>query len=987
MKINYLISIFIILMLNKINAINCDSIDEHVQSLENSQITKLDNNSHLIIFFKANKDKKYYALIKEIPAYLSYIKCENNTIYFSNIRDNKFSYFSNLFQKSSIENTTINVINTNFTGYTDSLNKIYKLQSSIIEQNELRKYLQQGYDINLSEIPDTSDTSDTSNSNDSELMEGLLGDDSEMRKGLFDDDSEMRENFTNHYSLLDDNSPSTTDANSTIKPLKEIQWSQTEDALIPHDSSKFIEEYADHKYTNTNDLSTKFKLIKNVSSNDENLRFIKEKINELKHGEQIIIQILDQIDFKLDNILALKIKLNTPQHNEHTPYYDIDLFKYSRVIYSVKHVKIEVNIIHNSTEMSILHNDTSDHIKFDAANIYIANDITIQQPLNEGLKLHPTANPETSSRKRPATLISEQQPPLKKTKTGSEHNVEKTIISIHSQIDEDITHSSIPTNGSELNEHEISIEELSQYRNLFNPYYEHDYFDVKGFPIIYIDEFDPHKVEIKYMKTLLSILKVGQEILMKFFISKKSTKSNYFAVRIRLNNTNKGKRYYDVDFFKYKNLIGQDELDDSKIFIESYKNASIIFENRPNVIEIRLNKSTIGKPFTIRLHKVKIYIYDPSSSSANQKQIVPVGIENYVDLYNEKFKKIINEIHKVKKPKIDSTTENTQEDLLEKPNEKYLSVKSNLSQEVKDLITTRNIFKNEYYILEKITTIQELDSNQQNNIIDLDVRTKNLEIGESLVLIEKDFAIQPYKTTKQLPVFIITKIDNKSYNLIILKYDSENGFLEFRNYTGKLYIGYRYRFSKQRYLIKYEHTETIIEDYYVIGELSKKIQECSSVDKLAIHSQYDSMNNLLNSVFKDGKYVYDEKDIDNIENRKEYLKKIFSNSDNESFVFVDNKYLNNSDEIKLFKPKAIIGLILEPLNIDKHGNLGFFKIITIEKNRCFSNLYINDEYTGKLIFAIHAKKLVLRLMKDTKRSHFEKDLSNYKLIREKNPPV
>ena len=38
MKVNYLISIFIILMLNKINAINCASIDEHVQSLKDNQI-------------------------------------------------------------------------------------------------------------------------------------------------------------------------------------------------------------------------------------------------------------------------------------------------------------------------------------------------------------------------------------------------------------------------------------------------------------------------------------------------------------------------------------------------------------------------------------------------------------------------------------------------------------------------------------------------------------------------------------------------------------------------------------------------------------------------------------------------------------------------------------------------------------------------------------------------------------------------------------
>ena len=966
MKVNYLISIFIILMLNKINAINCASIDEHVQSLKDNHIIILDNNSHIIIFFNANNDKKY-ALIKEIPAYLSYVRCEDNIIYFSTIIKNNVTYISNLFQNSSIKQEIINVINTNLTGYTDYLNNKYNLQLPIYDKNKLRKYLQQRSDINLFEELDTAD---------SKLVEGLL-----------DDDSDIRHIY---YSLWEDISPSTPDNTSTKDRVKEIQWSQTEDALIPDDSSKFIEDYADHKYTNTNNIFTRFKFIKNVSSNDGDLRFIKEQINELKHGEQIIIQILDQIDFNHDSILAFKIKLNTPQHNEHNSYYDIDLFKHSKIIYSVKHVKIDVNITHNSTNMLILDNDSADNIMFDAANIYIATDTTIQQPLNEDLKLNPTAKPETNSRKRSANLISDQQP-VKKLKIGSTtqtiHSLDETVDN-HAQSYEDITHSSIPTTGSKLNEHEINIEEFSQYRELFKPYDENDYFDVGGVPIIYIDEFDPLKGKIKDMKDLLSILQVGQEVLMKLFINKTTSKSTYLAVRIRLNSIVRNNRYYDVDFFKYKNLIGQDELNDLKIFIESYKNASIIFEDRHVFIEIRLNKNTKGTPFTIRLNKVKIYIYNPLSSSANKKQIVPVGIENYVDLYNKKSKKQINEIPKVKNVKIALTTENTQEYLLEKPNEEYLSVKSNLSQAVKDLITTMNIFKNEYYILEKTTTIQELKSNQQNNIIDLNTRTKNLGIGESLVLIDKDFAIKPYINDKRLPVFIITKIDNKSYKLIILKYDFENGFLESRNYTGTLSIGYRYRLSKQRYLIRYEQTGNIIEGYYVIGELSKKIQECSSVDKLANHSQYDSMNDLLNSVFKDGKYVYDESYIDNIQMRKSYyLENISKTPDHETFVFVDNEYLNNSDEKKIIKPKKIIGLILEPLNIDKHDKSALFKIKTIEKSGCFSKLNIKDEYIGKLLFTIHTKNTVLRVMKDAKISLLQHDISKYKLIREKNPPV
>ena len=825
MKINYLISIFIILMLNKINAINCDSIDKHVQDLKDNQITILDNNSHLIIFFKANKDKKYYALIKEIPAYLSYVRCEDNIIYFSTIIKNNVTYISNLFQNSSIKQEIINVKNTNLTGYTDYLNNKYNLQLPIYDKNKLRKYLQQRSDINLLE---------KLNKDDYELMEGLLDDDSETRhiipNSLWEDispstpDNTLWEDIspsTPDNTLLEGISPSTPDNTSTKDRVKEIQWSQTEDALIPDDSSKFIEDYADHKYTNTNDISTRFILIKNVSSNDGDLRFIKEKINELKHGVQIIIQILDQIDFNHDSILAFKIKLNTPHHNEHAPYYDIDLFKYSKIIYSVKHVKIDVNITHNSTNMLILDNDSADNIMFDAANIYIAKDTTIQQPLNEDLKLDSTAKPETNSRKRAANLISEQQP-VKKIKIGSTtqstHSLDETVDN-HAQSYENISPSKISPNENEFSERQITNEDKPNYSELFNPYSEDDYFDVKGLSIKYIKETTVNMNVEEDIGKEVKKLKFKQEIRIKFLRLSLNSPESFFTVKIRFNSNYNQFRYYDVDFFKYKNLKENDNLQSSQIFIESFKRATVNFEFNNSSMIIRINKrkqskgETRVKTLSLTFIKAKIYIYDPLTISINEKQKEPIEYSENIDLYNKKSEKQIHEILQLKGKipikftsqdkgqntqlketltKLDSSIEDTPKSHYSNSSDGINPTEKLLTEEIKKLpehlISTKqmpdyseffNIYSDNYYFDVKglpFKFIKEFKNNVDDQK-ELNELIKNLTPRQELRMkLFSKYKLKNYNLA--IRIKFIKKFINRFYDIDVFKYDDLKNFYE-----------------------------------------------------------------------------------------------------------------------------------------------------------------------------------------------------------------
>ena len=332
-----------------------------------------------------------------------------------------------------------------------------------------------------------------------------------------------------------------------------------------------------------------------------------------------------------------------------------------------------------------------------------------------------------------------------------------------------------------------------------------------------------------------------------------------------------------------------------------------------------------------------------------------------------------------------STAESAQHDLLEKPNEEYLSVKSKLSKEVKKLITDKSLFKNEYYILEIIRTKQELQSISHDKLIDLNTRIQNLGIGENLVLIDIKFANVPYTTTNRTPVFIITKIGYELYNIQMLSYLFNHGFYNSDSYNGNIAPRYREINKELRYSILIRgNLKRIIEGYYVIGELRKKIQECSSVVKLGNQLKYDSMTQLLNSVFNGSKYAYDENNINDIEQRKNYLTNNISKiKHKEKFVFVANEYLNNSEETTASSANKMAGFILESISYETHSDLTVYKMRTIQKDSCNSQFIINDEFiTVKVKFSIQDDHLLFKPYIKRIEIVYDQDLSNYKLIRE-----
>ena len=334
-----------------------------------------------------------------------------------------------------------------------------------------------------------------------------------------------------------------------------------------------------------------------------------------------------------------------------------------------------------------------------------------------------------------------------------------------------------------------------------------------------------------------------------------------------------------------------------------------------------------------------------------------------------------------------STTESAENHILENSKESYLSAKSKLSPVVNDFLIKSNLFKNEYYILEETRKIQDIVSNPQDKIINLNIIIENLGIGESLVLVKKEFATDPYNDNPRIAVLSITKNEDKIYNVQLFKYDRIWGFYEIENDSGNVILGYRGdSYGIQRYFISYNGKHYIIEDYYIIGEINKKIHECSSVDKSGNNLEYNSMQKLLQAVFKEGKYYNEDVNkITNIDKRRQYLNdNIATVKHKETFVFVYNEYLNNSEKTKANTKRRLPGLILESLHFNQYGQISTFKIKYIENGFYSSHFSIDYKYDKKISFVTASNHhLLLRVRDNSGKIFFQLDLNNYILIREK----
>ena len=334
------------------------------------------------------------------------------------------------------------------------------------------------------------------------------------------------------------------------------------------------------------------------------------------------------------------------------------------------------------------------------------------------------------------------------------------------------------------------------------------------------------------------------------------------------------------------------------------------------------------------------------------------------------------------------TAESVQDNSLTDSNEDYLFGKEKLLPEVKKLIEEEQLFKDEYYVLERIKKKDEKSSFQQNRDVNLNFVEKNLQEGQSIVLLNCDLETQMQNfNNTYISIIIITKIGSSLYNLQYFIYSKQsNKFNKINNYQGDIIFGYKNRNHRGKYGLSINKHEILVENYYIIGELSIKKHANSMLGTLddnphtSTQKVFDSMDEVLRNIFKGHKYDENKVDEDNIRNRVDYLNNNISNSStNETFVFVNDEYLSNPSAINNAFVTSTPGIVLEPMSRNEKNKL-VFKVQFIEIGYYQSQFIIQDFANAYIKFIKNNNKINLRIF-IKKTTH--KDISLYKLLRMK----
>ena len=338
-----------------------------------------------------------------------------------------------------------------------------------------------------------------------------------------------------------------------------------------------------------------------------------------------------------------------------------------------------------------------------------------------------------------------------------------------------------------------------------------------------------------------------------------------------------------------------------------------------------------------------------------------------------------------------STAGGVQDNSLTHSNGDYLFGKEKLLPEVQKFIERKNLFKDKYYVLEKIENTPERSSSPQNRTVNLNFVLKNLQEGQSIVLLNCDVATQMIRFSNNIPsIIIITKINSSSYNLQDI-HSSQGGFNDLYNFQGNILFGYKNSNNRGRYSLLIKSTSSknlrLVENFYVIGELSIKKPAYSMLGTLddnhhtSTQKIFNSMDELIRNIFKGHNYIYDKVYEGDIEKRVDYLNKNFAHSltKDKIIVLVNDEYFSNSIPTSKTNAYSTPGIVLEQKKIDRHSK-PIFKMLLIETGYYQSQFIIEDFETGFISFFQRDGKIIMRIHSEGKKTNKDKFISNYVLF-------
>ena len=321
----------------------------------------------------------------------------------------------------------------------------------------------------------------------------------------------------------------------------------------------------------------------------------------------------------------------------------------------------------------------------------------------------------------------------------------------------------------------------------------------------------------------------------------------------------------------------------------------------------------------------------------------------------------------------------------------------NFLPELKDFITNNINFKEQYRVLYEIKSLDDQSLNEIDNEVYYNEVLKNLNIGHSLLFVNKKLKIIPEGKIRNNdtigPLIIkITKINALEYELKRYKIfiNPLNGLYDFAlneaPFIQSIYFTYRVLNKKMRFVISVKlPIQIIVDNYYIIGELSIKnnmdlLLRGVNIDTTRYKNSY-SMGDLLQYLFNGNHYVYDEHSYDHTNSNKlaKYLNDNFRQNDKEElFVFIKSSFLNEFSEDNL-RSNQKVGIILKLIWSSK-GLSSIYKIEYIYKSIFKSKFIIEDPHIlSDIIFYGYINKALIMNININPKTTIS--LSNYRLIR------
>ena len=450
-----------------------------------------------------------------------------------------------------------------------------------------------------------------------------------------------------------------------------------------------------------------------------------------------------------------------------------------------------------------------------------------------------------------------------------------------------------------------------------------------------------------------------------------------------------------LDMFKIQKII--DNLDENQLIELSAGTRTSNYNTYKTIIIKRDNKDFLKKHYDITLFnkngEIETFVTDLIIKLSRDRQVVVINdnferikyipITQSITNYRLKIRTLHSDqnLDEIKKHDVGSFIEPLEpglsSDIISKTKKRviYQEKLENLSPELKKWIETNVHFEEQYDILYTTNPSYNDMINEYNEVLLYNELLYKLKDGHTIVLLNKklaninqhvDFSVSAKRTN---PLIItITKNNESNYTLKLYKKYKVDVIQLLNTEEGEVKFFNRLVRKIRRLSVVQDKFAYVVENFYIIGELSNKIDIYLSSTKpdtsTAINDSRTpkvdfTMSELLNDQFKSNDYSYEYYDGIHFEDKLERLKKVLSKcKTNDLLIFIRREFIDdpNTQEINLrFK----VGVILKDISSIKNGE-GTFELKYIKHSQFASKFTIEDPHIyGKLHFYKHDKSDIL----------------------------